>query len=702
MTHIILFGRPGAGKSTIGGLLAERRGFVHLPLGKMLKDPAVLAEIGIDPDEMRAAIASGRTATSGRLYPWLDERIRATPDVVVGGCPRAERPATTGVSGEWVRQRRKAIDASGLRGASSLIDHLRLSSLPLLAVLAGCVAGPNYVRPADPVSGGFVAGPEPARTVATVGPGGAGQVFRPGEELPRGWWHWFGSPQITALVERGYAASPTLAAARARLRGAEAQLRATRGLLAPFVGASASASLGNGGGQGRGTGGIQSFNGSGNQAGGTTGTGGAGSGGGTGTGGTGTGGTGTGGTGTGEGTGTGGGTGTDNTDGTGSDDNGGFNGNNGGVFTVYTASASVSYDLDLAGRRRRLIEAASAERDRQGQEVQAAYLALTGNIVSTALQSASLREQIAAREELVAGQNDRINLLRVRVEEGADARADLVATLADVAALRATIPPLRAQLAASDNRLALLTGAEPQTAPVPPIRLNDLRLPRMVPISLPSRLVRTRPDILAAEAVLARTSAQIGVEAADLYPQVTLDAGFGIVGGASGLGLGSPSPFFDLGGGLFAPLFDGGTRRAERDVAVALYQEALALYRERVLTAFVQVANGIRALENDALALADRRTALEAAGESLDLARFRLTEGAISVIDVLVVQQRYEQARIAYIQAIAARFQDTAALFAALGPGPLTDEDLSGIAAREALDYTRNRLNAGRQPDEGL
>jgi outer membrane protein TolC len=157
--------------------------------------------------------------------------------------------------------------------------------------------------------------------------------------------------------------------------------------------------------------------------------------------------------------------------------------------------------------------------------LQAAYLALIGNIVSAALESASLRAQIAAREELLEGQEERLELIRIRVEEGAEARADLVTALAEIATLRAAIPQLRADLAASDNRLALLVGDAPAEAAIPALALDEMRLPRAVPISLPSRLVRARPDILAAEAVLARTSAEIGVETADLYPSVTLMRG---------------------------------------------------------------------------------------------------------------------------------------------------------------------------------
>lgn len=528
---------------------------------------------------------------------------------------------------------------------SDRIASLRVLPCVLtLLVLAACTAGPDFVGPQPAPPADYAPASQPGATQSTPG-GGESQFFLVGEDLPRGWWHWFDSPAIVRLVERAFASSPDLGAARARLRRAEAQLRAQRGLLLPEVGASGSLSYGSGGfdrdGQELGQPGQQPGDGSGGEA--------------------------------------------------GSDE----------PFTVYTADATISYDFDLAGRNRRLIEAALAEVERQQQELQAAYLALIGNIVSAAVESASLRAQIAAREELLEGQNERLELLRIRVEEGADARADLVVVLTEIAGLRATLPPLRTELAASDNRLALLIGEPPAGAGIPRIELAELRLPRTVPITVPSRLVRTRPDILAAEAVLARTSAQIGVEAADLYPNVTLDAALGIGGGAGGIGIGSLMPFFDIGGGLLAPLFDGGRRSAERDAAVAAYQEALALYREQVLTAFVEVANGIRALENGAVALIDRRIALEAAEESLDLARFRLSEGAISVIDVLVLQQQYEEARFAYLDAVATRFQDTAALFAALGPGPLDDSDLAGIVVREHLGTTRTSLDAGRVPEEG-
>jgi NodT family efflux transporter outer membrane factor (OMF) lipoprotein len=519
----------------------------------------------------------------------------------------------------------------------------RTKSSPVAAACAGllisaCTVGPDYVRPQVPPDATYVAGEVPTQTVSVATEGGEAQRFEFGRELPNGWWQWFGSRELTQLVERAFNGNPSLAAARARLRGAEATLRARRGLRSPELGIVGSGSYGTspqGGG-----GGFSNEN-------------------------------------------------------TQSDDQWDSAGSiaSDRAYAVYTANATVTYDLDLAGRNRRLVEAAEADAQGQHHELQAAYLAVAGNIVSTALQAATLRAQIEAREQLLSGQNQRIEFIRLRVEEGASARADLLAALAEVSSLRASVPALRSQLAAAEHRLAELLGVPPNRASLPVISLAGVKLPQLAPVSLPSQLVRTRPDILASESLLRAASAQIGVATADLYPNVTLDASYGVIGIKSEL-----ETVFDIGADLFAPLFDGGRRRAQRDVAVAGYQEALAGYRERVLAAFVEVANALRALENDAVALAEQRVALEAAQESLELAQFREREGASSAIDVLVVQQRYQDTRFAYIDTLSQRFQDTAALFAALGPAPIDATALRAIEADESLDATREALESGAAP----
>jgi NodT family efflux transporter outer membrane factor (OMF) lipoprotein len=517
------------------------------------------------------------------------------------------------------------------------IAYLPCSTLLTLVSVGACTTGPDYVRPQPPADGAYVAGTQPSQTVAVAAEGGEAQRFGLGHELPNGWWQWFGSTELTQLVDRAFAGNPSLAAARARLRGAEATLAARRGLRVPEV-----AIVGNG-----------SY-------------------------------------------------GTSPQGGDFSSAGGGTSQSSGGAiaseraFAVYTTNGTVTYDLDLAGRNRRLVEAAEADAERQRHELQAAYLAIAGNIVSTALQAATLRAQIEAREQLLDGQNRRIEFIRVQVDEGAVARASLLAAQAEVAALRASLPALRSQLAAAEHSLAELLGMPPARASLPTMSLQGLKLPQLAPIALPSQLVRTRPDILASEAALRAATAQVGVATADLYPNLTLDASYGLIGVESEI-----DSVFDIGADLFAPIFDGGRRRAQRDASVAAYQEALAMYRERVLRAFVEVANAIRALENDAAALAEQRVALDAARESLDLAEFREREGAASAIDVIVVQQRYQDTRFAYIDALSRRFQDTAALFAALGPAPLDDVALRAMLIDESVGETLDELHR-RVPPEAV
>lgn len=342
------------------------------------------------------------------------------------------------------------------------------------------------------------------------------------------------------------------------------------------------------------------------------------------------------------------------------------------IFEVYTAAGTVSYDLDLAGGESHQIEAAGAQAERAAQALRAASLALAGNIVATAIDGARLAAQIDARSELIEAQRQRLSIIEVQVDAGAVARAELVSARADLAAARAPLPQLEQARVEAAHRLALLVGEAPASFVAPAIALDELQLPRELPLRLPAALVRERPDIRVAEAVLRAASAEIGVAEADLYPRITLDASFGRAGidGGNDTSIG---PLWSLGASLLAPIFDGGQRRARRDATVAAYDAALAEYRGTVLIAFTQVADVLRALENDARALAAQHEALVATRESLDLARFRFDEGAASYLDVLVTQQQYQQALIGYVDARAARLADTAHLFAALGGAAIDD-----------------------------
>ena len=339
-------------------------------------------------------------------------------------------------------------------------------------------------------------------------------------------------------------------------------------------------------------------------------------------------------------------------------------------FTLYNASVDVSYTLDLFGRTRRGLEALQAQIDYQGFRLEGARLTLASNIVTAAFQEASLRGQLQATREILAAEEEQLGLIEKRFELGGIARTDVLAQRASLAQTRATLPPQEKRLAQTRHLLAVLAGRFPgDTAELPEFDLNDFQLPEELPVSLPSSLARQRPDIRSAEEVLHAASAAVGVATANLYPQVTLSGQFGTTATRIGDLFGPGSAVWGFGAGLLQPIFHGGALEATRRAEVAGYDQAAAQYRETVLQAFREVADVLRALEYDAMALKAQSDAEAAARDTLDIATKQVRYGATSYLSLLDAQRQYHLARILLVQAQELRFADTAALFQALGGG---------------------------------
>lgn len=353
----------------------------------------------------------------------------------------------------------------------------------------------------------------------------------------------------------------------------------------------------------------------------------------------------------------------------------------GATFNLINASVAVSYTVDLFGASQRSIEAATAQKDYQKYQLAATYSTLTANVVTTAIREASLREQLRATEEILAAQQAQLDAIEMQFKAGAIARAALLAQRNQVAQTRAGLPGLQKQLEQTRHLLYVLGGQFPGQGNAPEFTLASLHLPVDLPVSLPSALVRNRPDIRASEELLHQASAQVGVATAAQYPQLTLSAGYG--GGASQLGniFDSGNTAWNVGAGLVAPLFNGGALSARKRAAEAGYQQAYQAYRGTVLTAFQSVADALRALDDDANALKAQADAESVARESLELATRQYKLGAISHLNLLDAQRSYQQARILLVQAQAARFADTAALCQALGGAWWQDQ---ALAAHEA------------------
>jgi NodT family efflux transporter outer membrane factor (OMF) lipoprotein len=365
------------------------------------------------------------------------------------------------------------------------------------------------------------------------------------------------------------------------------------------------------------------------------------------------------------------------------------------IFNLFQSTVNVAYAPDVFGGTRRQIEATAATAAYQRFQLEATYLTLTSNVVTAVVQEASLRGQIAATREIIKAESDQLTLIRQQFDVGAATRTDVLTQESEVATAQATLPPLQKQLEQQEHVLLALTGRFPDVRLRDHVTLASLHLPRDLPLTLPSQLVQQRPDVRSAEAQLHQASAQIGVAVAARLPQFNLTANYGS-NAATVASLFTPNTIiWSVAASGTQPIFHGFTLLHQERAARAAYDMSEAQYRNTVLAAFQNVADALRALQLDAATLKAQTAALRAASSTLELARGQYKLGAIAYVTLLNSQRSYAQARLAVVQAEAARFADTAALFQALGGGwwnrvdvltnPLSAEDPDAITTTDLV-----------------
>jgi len=343
------------------------------------------------------------------------------------------------------------------------------------------------------------------------------------------------------------------------------------------------------------------------------------------------------------------------------------------VFTLHTAQLNVSYVPDVWGGNARAVENLDAATEQNLFQLEAAYLTLTSNVVTAAIQEASLRGQIKATERVIAIERHSLDILKRQQQMGSVARADVLSQEAAVAAAEELLPPLQKQLAVQRDLLTALAGQLPADEILQKFDLAHLKLPANLPVSLPSKLVDQRPDVRAAEASMHSASALIGVAIAARLPNFTISGNAGATAFNIADLFTPGTNFYFIGAAATQPIFDGFTLYYKQKAAEAALDQAKAQYRSTVITAFQNVADALRALQADARAMKAAVHAEDTAKASLDIVQKQLEEGQVNQLLLLNAQQTYLTAVVVRVQAEATRFADTAALFMALGGGwPVT------------------------------
>jgi NodT family efflux transporter outer membrane factor (OMF) lipoprotein len=341
----------------------------------------------------------------------------------------------------------------------------------------------------------------------------------------------------------------------------------------------------------------------------------------------------------------------------------------GSAFNLITVSAAISYTLDVFGGERRTVEGLRAQAADQRYALEAAYLTLSANVVNTSIARAAYQAEIAATRQIIELEKQQLAATEAQVRGGTQPYSSVLSLQSLIAANEAALAPLQQSQDRADDLLATLEGVVPEHASLPNIELAALTLPQELPLSLPSDLVRQRPDILSAEAQLHAASANIGVATAAMFPSFSLSGSYGAAAQNFGNLTAASGRFWSIGPSATVPLFQGGTLWYRRRAAIDAFQQSQGNYRQTVLGAFEQVADTLKALEHDAEALQAQSEAQRAAVEALTLVQANMRGGLAAELDVLVADVQFQQARLGYLQALAQRYQDTVALYVALGGG---------------------------------
>jgi len=339
-------------------------------------------------------------------------------------------------------------------------------------------------------------------------------------------------------------------------------------------------------------------------------------------------------------------------------------------FSTFRVGFDASWEIDLFGKTRRSVEAASARSGAALWSRRDAQVSVAAEVADAYLTLRTVQQRLATAGAELARQQRFEQLVAARVRGGLVTGQDLEQQKSERSGAAAALPALRAQAEAQIHALGVLTGSTPESliAELSPASAMPPAPPE-IPPGLPSDLLRRRPDIRAAERELAASTADIGVAIADLYPRFSLTAAPALVSTALGSLLEWGSRSFSIGGALDWPLLDGGRTRGNIEVANTRQEQALIAYRKAVLQALQDVEDALSRSDGDRRQAAELQDALQTASRAEEIARTRYRGGLVTYSDVLQAQARRLRLEDDLTEAKGALARDTVSLFKALGGG---------------------------------
>jgi len=309
----------------------------------------------------------------------------------------------------------------------------------------------------------------------------------------------------------------------------------------------------------------------------------------------------------------------------------------GAVGNFYNLALDANWELDLWGRVRRNVESNEAGTQASIADLEAAKLSAQAELAQDYLLLRVQDAQIDLLATTAAAYEKSLQLTRNQYAAGVVGRSDVVQAETQYKATQAQVLDARIVRAQLEHAIAILIGKPPAEFSIAVVPI-DYAFPD-IPVGMPSELLERRPDIAAAERRIAAANAQIGVAQAAFFPTLTLSATGGFAASSFANWLTAPARYWSLGPALLAQtVFDAGLRSAQKEQAIAIYDQTVAAYRETVLTGFQEVEDDLVALRVLGEEAGVQDDAVKAAREAVTIVNNQYRAGTANYIAVVVLQ----------------------------------------------------------------
>jgi NodT family efflux transporter outer membrane factor (OMF) lipoprotein len=336
-------------------------------------------------------------------------------------------------------------------------------------------------------------------------------------------------------------------------------------------------------------------------------------------------------------------------------------------YNDFTLPIDVSYEVDLWGRVRRVVESSRSEAQASAADLANVSLSLHAELATDYFQLRGLDAQKKLLDDTVQSFEKALELTQNRFQGGLASSVDVAQAQTILETTRAQAIDVGVQRSAFQHAIAVLIGKPASEFALAALPLESE--PPVIPSGMPSNLLERRPDISAAERRVQEQNAQIGVAKAAYYPLVTLSGSGGFESTVISTLIQGPSGLYSLGGSAAQTLFDGGKRKGTLEQAQATYEQSVDQYRATILTAFQEVEDNLAALRILEDESSTQARAVAAAQHSLSLSVTRYRGGVTNYLEVTTAQSAALSDEVTAVNLLTRRMAASVLLIKALGGG---------------------------------